>query len=281
MSAESSTLPVVAPLTTAYVAVAADREAAAPLVAVLPAATPDADVTVLPALGWPIERVAPLVAAALRPETVVLLDGSQPARDLAGWLAVAAGARVVWSVESVTPEPDGLVVRRIVNGGEGRLVERIPRDAGPLVLLTRTGAAARPAGPPGAGPVPLPGAALVVCVGRGIGGPQYVDLFRRLADALGAALGATRAVVDLGWLPFDRQIGQTGVTVAPRLYLGFGVSGAVQHRVGMRDSDTVIAVNSDRHADLCALADVVVEGDAVAVARTLLSQLEDLGESPA
>lgn len=279
------------------VAAAADPAAAAPLLAVVEPAVAERELTVLPLHDRPVELAGPLLAPALDADSVVLLDGSQASRDLAGWLAVAAGARVAWAVESVRREPDGLLLRRVVNGGEGRLVERLAPGAGPLVLLTRATVAPAPVAPapvPGGeapahgdraqtaatAPPQLASAAIVLSVGRGIGGPERLPLFRELAEALGAALGATRVVVDRGWLPFACQIGQTGTAIAPRLYIGFGVSGAVQHLVGMRDSDTIVAVNSDRDADLCAHADLVVEGDAATVAEALLSQLEHHGESP-
>jgi electron transfer flavoprotein alpha subunit len=280
-------------LATPFVAVAPDRAAAAPLLAAVEPGIAESELTVVPLHDRPVAQAGPLLAPALAPGSVVLLDGSQCSRDLAGWLAVAAGARVAWAVESLRREREALLLRRVVNGGEGRLVERVAAGAGPLVLLTRATLAQPAAAPasPAAGaptaspadaaaPPPLATAEIVVAVGRGIGGPERLPLFHRLARELGAALGATRVVVDRGWLPFACQIGQTGTAVAPRLYVGFGVSGAVQHLVGMRDSETIVAVNSDRDADLCALADLVVEGDAATVAQALLSQLEHHGESP-
>jgi electron transfer flavoprotein alpha subunit len=116
---------------------------------------------------------------------------------------------------------------------------------------------------------------VVVCIGVGIGDAAHVELFERLAERIGAAVGATRAVVDRGWLPFACQVGQTGETVAPQLYLGFGVSGAAQHLAGMRAAKRVVAINMDPDAPLCQLADIVVRGDAVDVARRLLAIVGD------
>jgi len=121
--------------------------------------------------------------------------------------------------------------------------------------------------------VQLAGAAVVVAVGRGIGGPERLPLFRELAQTLGAALGATRVVVDHDWLPFAHQIGQTGAVIAPEVYLGFGVSGAAQHAAGMRDSRTIVAINTDPAAPLAGLADVVVNADAAEVATHVLSAM--------
>lgn len=255
-----------------YLIAAGDPAAAARIRAALPAELPDREVSVVDGV-----RPDELPAGA-----VLLLDGAQQSRDLAGRLAVEAGAHVAWAVESVEPEPGGrgVLVRRVVDGGDARLVERLPTGGRPLVLLTRTSAApAQRDVPPGAdGLVPLTAARIVVAVGRGIGGAEQVPLFRALARRLGAALGATRVVVDQGWLPFAHQVGQTGAVVAPDLYLAFGVSGAVQHLVGMRDSGTLVVVTTDPGSDICQLADVVVEGDAVAVATALLRELEMRGE---
>jgi electron transfer flavoprotein alpha subunit len=114
-------------------------------------------------------------------------------------------------------------------------------------------------------------------VGRGIGSAERLPLFRELAERLHAALGASRVVVDAGWLPFAHQVGQTGTAVAPDLYLAFGISGAIQHLAGMRASKQVVAINTDREATLCRLADLVIEGDATEVAERLLKRLAEAG----
>jgi electron transfer flavoprotein alpha subunit len=131
--------------------------------------------------------------------------------------------------------------------------------------------------PAAQGAVSLQGARIVVTVGRGIGGPDNLPVFRELADTLGAALGASRVVVDAGWLPFAHQVGQTGSTVAPDLYLAFGVSGAIQHLAGMRGSKRVIAVNLDSEAPLCRAADLVVPEDATEFAVRLLAAARQAG----
>lgn len=121
--------------------------------------------------------------------------------------------------------------------------------------------------------VDLHGADIVVTAGMGCGGPEGVALVRRLADHLGAPLGATRAVVDAGWLPYAHQIGQTGTTVQPRVYLACGVSGAIQHRVGMQSSNTIIAINRDPEAPIFQHADYAVLGDLHEIIRDLLNAL--------
>ena len=256
---------------------------AAARVAVAPGASLDA----------PPATLGPALLPHLGTTETVLLDSSQGARDLAGWLAVSHGARVVWAVERV--DHDGLGLTRIVDGGDARLRQRLPRAGGRVVALTKAGAPLSATAPPwrapittldllapandsadvvgDAGEVRLTGARIVVAVGRGIGGPERLPVFRRLADELGAAIGATRVVVDQGWMPFAHQVGQTGATVAPELYLGFGISGAAQHLVGMRASSAIVAINTDEDAPLCRIAGLVVNADAFDVAARLVDDV--------
>ncbi len=119
----------------------------------------------------------------------------------------------------------------------------------------------------------LEDAAVVVSAGRGMGNADKLEPLIELARILGAAVGSTRAVVDAGWLPYSTQVGQTGTTVRPSVYLAFGLSGAMQHLVGMKDSGTIIAVNKDEEAPIFAIADLGVVGDVHAVLPRLLSAL--------
>jgi electron transfer flavoprotein alpha subunit len=109
--------------------------------------------------------------------------------------------------------------------------------------------------------IPLAQADVVVAGGLGLGGPDAVPLLEELADALGGTIGATRPVVDRGWLPPDRQIGQSGALIAPRVYVACGISGAPQHLAGVRRAKTVIAINIDPGAPIMKLADVPIVGD--------------------
>jgi len=120
---------------------------------------------------------------------------------------------------------------------------------------------------------PIEEARIIVAGGRGVGGEAGFDLVRQIADRLGGAVGATRAAVDSGWIPYAQQIGQTGKIVRPRLYLALGISGAIQHKVGMQTAETIIAVNRDPDAPIADFADMLVIGDLFEVGKALLEQL--------
>jgi electron transfer flavoprotein alpha subunit len=121
--------------------------------------------------------------------------------------------------------------------------------------------------------LPIEEARVIVAGGRGVGGEEGFALVQQIADALGGAVGATRAAVDSGWIPYAQQIGQTGKIVKPQLYLALGISGAIQHKVGMQTAGTIIGVNRDPDAPIAEFADLVVVGDLFEVGKALLAEL--------
>jgi electron transfer flavoprotein alpha subunit len=122
--------------------------------------------------------------------------------------------------------------------------------------------------------VDLSQAERIVAVGRGIKGQEHLKIAEELAAALGAELAASRPICDAGWLPMDRQIGSSGQTVAPRLYVALGISGAIQHLVGMKGSRTIVAINKDPDAPIFEVADYGIAGDLFEVVPAIIAELQ-------
>ena len=121
--------------------------------------------------------------------------------------------------------------------------------------------------------VNLEEASIIVAGGRGVGSEAGFEPLRELAAALGGAVGASRAAADAGWIPYQLQIGQTGKVVKPSLYLGAGISGAIQHRVGMQTAEHVVAINRDPDAPIGEFADLFVVGDLFAIVPALTAEI--------
>jgi electron transfer flavoprotein alpha subunit len=227
----------------------------------------------------------------------VLFPTSVLASDIAGSLAVSLDAGLNWDLSGLRLDGGRLVGERLALGdsvalrvgwqGVPRLGLMRPGIASPQATNTRgeivpveivdddhqtsVEILAREEQPRSA--TPLEDAEIIVAGGRGLGAAENFALVEDLAAALGGMVGASRAVVELGWYPQPAQIGQTGKTVAPRLYVACGISGAIHHKVGMQRSEVIVAVNTDRSAPIFDLCDLGIVGDATRLLPKLTSAI--------
>ncbi len=239
------------------------------------------------------------VAALLATEApdAIFVGAGADGRDLAGAVSAMTGLGVLVNATGVTWTDDGPAVEMSIFGGKlqttsgftagrgfitirpnvttatpapqvGRVEQRAGASAAalPVVRVVERVSEAEQA-------APIEEARIIVAGGRGVAGPDGFGIVRDLADVLGGAVGASRAAVDSGWIPYSQQIGQTGKIVKPELYLALGISGAIQHKVGMRTSGAIVAINRDVDAPIAEFADLFVAGDLFEVGGALLELL--------
>jgi electron transfer flavoprotein alpha subunit len=260
---------------------------------------PDVEAVASPEIA---ERVAPQYVAAQVVRAAADADwifvGATPdGRDVAGIAAARLGWGVLANATTVSWDTAGPVVEMSVfggrlstwsalEGGHGIVTVRPNAvTAEPAVVVgsvTSSAGAVVEAGPPvrvvervseASGAAPIEEARIIVSGGRGVGGPEGFRVVEELASALGGAVGATRAAVDAGWIPYAQQIGQTGKIVKPQLYVALGISGAIQHKVGFQTAGTIVAVNRDPDAPIADFADLVVVGDLFEVVPAIVAAL--------
>jgi electron transfer flavoprotein alpha subunit len=245
------------------------------------------------------EAYARTVSALMeeRQPRLVMVGNTSVGMDLAAWLSVKKETPCVAYVNALEIEEGGLVATAQIYGG--KMAAECVVD-GPAVVSVMAGAFPAEAGQgatpatsvappaslddlpvrftrlikPEAGDVDITAVDKLVAIGRGIGSEDNIELAQELAEALGAEVAASRPIIDAGWLPKTRQVGKSGLTVKPKLYLMLGISGAPEHLEGMKDAELIIAINTDPNAPIFDVAHYGVAQDLFDVAEAMLEKLE-------
>jgi electron transfer flavoprotein alpha subunit len=253
--------------------------------------------------GSPVAAaIAQAVAAGTGPDAL-LLPATYDGRDIAGRLSAKIDRPVLTNVVDLTEADGALASQHAIFGGTEILTARFTGEGPGIFVVRAKSFPAEPAGGAAAAVSPLAApdtgatnaarivarhveertgpkldeADVVVSGGRGLGEKEQYAMIEQLAGLLHGAAGASRAIVDAGWVPYSHQVGQTGKTVKPTVYLACGISGATQHMVGMKNSKNIVAINKDQDAPIFQVADLGIVGDVHKVVPALIQAIQARG----